>query len=83
MALGATYNAAMKSVADGLRRAQRQQSLAQTAGERVALTARLAEADVELYCAAHQATPELARRTFARQRQAGRRFSRVARETKG
>lgn len=45
--------------------------------ERLSLIDRLAEADLELYCAAHGSSREDAKRGFVRQRQAGRRPSRV------
>ena len=70
----------MASVADDLRRELRQRALAASPGERIALTALLADADVSLYCASHETTHEAARRVFARQRQSGRRPSRVMQE---
>jgi hypothetical protein len=70
----------MASVGDELRQAARARVLAMAPGERLALAGRLADADVELYCAAHGTTREQARRAFMRQRQAGRRPSRLMQE---
>ena len=72
-----TYNARMGSVGDDLHRQQRAQARALTPDERLALTACLAEADVDLYCSTQNATREEARRVFVRARQSGRRYSRV------
>ena len=70
----------MPSVADDLRRALRERILAMTPGERIALTARLAESDLDLFCAARQIPRDEARRLLVRARQAGRLPSRVAQE---
>jgi hypothetical protein len=70
----------MGSVADDLRRSLREQTLTLSLDERLALTARLAEADIDLYCAAHNTSREAAKRVFIRQRQTGRRPSRVMQE---
>lgn len=48
--------------------------------ERLAATERLANADIDLFCGAHDATREAARRAFMRQRRIGRRPSRVMQE---
>ena len=48
--------------------------------ERLAVTERLAEADLDLFCSAHETTREAARRAFVRQRRVGRRPSRVMQE---
>jgi hypothetical protein len=45
--------------------------------ERLELGTRLAELDLDLRCAAHGTTRDDARRAFRKQRQAGRRPSRV------
>lgn len=76
----ATYNAPMASVADDLRRASQLKVLELSPGERIALTERLAEADIDLYCATHGTSREEAKRVFVRQRQAGRRPSCVMQE---
>lgn len=65
----------MTSVADALRRSLRERTLALTPDERVALTARLAEADVDIFCAARQLSREEARRVMQRRRSIGRRPS--------
>lgn len=72
----------MASVADQLRRALRLKTLAASPDERVALTVRLAAADIDLYCAAHGTSREAARRLFVQRRQSGRRYSRVMQETR-
>jgi len=72
----------MASVADQFRGALRQKTLETSPDERVALTARLAAADIDLYCAAHGTSREAARRVFVQQRQSGRRPSRVMQETR-
>lgn len=74
------YNAAMGSVADDLRRSNRGKGLSLSPDERLAMTARLAEADVDLFCGAHDTTREAARQVFMRQRRVGRRPSRVMQE---
>jgi hypothetical protein len=48
--------------------------------ERLALTGRLAEGDVDLFCSANDTTREAARRAFVGQRRVGRRPSRVMQE---
>lgn len=70
----------MESVVDSLRHSLRKKTLGLSPGERVALTARIADADIDLYCAAHKTTREDARRVFVRQRRTGRRLSRVMQE---
>ena len=72
-----TYNAPMASVADDLRRATQQKILELSIEERLDLIGRLSEADVDLYCAAHGASREEAKRVFVRQRRVGRNPSRV------
>jgi isopropylmalate/homocitrate/citramalate synthase len=67
----------MASVADDLRRATQQKILELSLEDRLNLIARLAEADVDLYCAAHGVSREEAKRVFVRQRRAGRSPSRV------
>jgi hypothetical protein len=71
----------MASVADDLRRSLRTKVLAVSPDERLAMTERLAEADIDLFCAARDMSREAAKRAFVRQRQAGRRPSRVMQET--
>jgi hypothetical protein len=46
------YTTAMPSVADDLRRALRERILAMSPKERIALTARLAESDPDIFCSA-------------------------------
>ena len=70
----------MASFADDLRRTLRQKAQAEPPERLLALTARLADADVDLYCAANGVSREMARRVFVRQRQTGRRPSRVMQE---
>jgi hypothetical protein len=70
----------MGSVADELRRSLLDETLKLSFDERLALTARLAEADIDLYCAAHHASREDAKRVFIRQRRTGRRPSCVMQE---
>ncbi len=67
----------MASVADELRRATLAKVLALSVEERLALAASLAEADLDLYCAANGVSRGEGRRVFQRQRQAGRLASRV------
>ena len=70
----------MGSVADDLRRSLREKTRTLSFDERFALTARLAEADIDLYGAAHTTSRDVAKRVFIRQRQTGRRPSRVMQE---
>lgn len=70
----------MPSIADDLRAALRERVAAMSVDERLALTARLAESDLELFCAGHGLNREEARRLLVRRRQAGRLPSRVMRE---
>jgi hypothetical protein len=70
----------MAWVADDLRRLLRERVLAMSPDERLAATERLAEADIMLFCSAHAATRETAKRVFMRRRQIGRRLSRVMQE---
>ncbi len=69
---GCRYNARMASMADDVRQATQAAVLSLSVEERLTLALRLAEADVDIYCAAHGTTREDARRVFRRQRQAGR-----------
>ena len=71
----APYTGAMRSVADDVRRAAREHVEALTPDERVALTARLAEDDLDLFCATQHLARDEARRLLARRRHAGRRPS--------
>jgi hypothetical protein len=66
------------SVADDLRRALCERILAMSPEERIALTARLAESDLDLFCSARQIPRDEARRLLIRVRQEGRRPSCVA-----
>jgi lipocalin len=68
----------MPSVADELRRTLHMRILAMSPDERIALTARLAESDLDLFCSARQVPRDQARRLLMRARQTGRRPSRVA-----
>ena len=74
------YTTRMKSVADDLRESLRERLGALSPDQRVALTARLAASDLDLFCAAQHMAADVARRYLARERQAGRRPSRVMRE---
>jgi hypothetical protein len=65
----------MGSVADGFRASLRERLTSMTADERVALTARLAESDVDIFCAARQVSREEAHRLMQRRRSVGRRPS--------
>jgi hypothetical protein len=65
----------MGSVADDFRAALHARLESLTADERVALTARLAEADVEIFSAARQLPRDEAQRLLRRRRSAGRRRS--------
>jgi hypothetical protein len=65
----------MESVADDFRASLRERLLSLTADERVALTARLAESDVDIFCAARRLSREEARRLMQRRRSVGRRPS--------
>lgn len=76
----APYTRLMRSVADDLRRELRDQILALSSEERIALTARLAESDLDLFSIAQQIPRDEAKRRLIRARQAGRRPSRVAQE---
>ena len=67
----------MTSVADDLRRATRSRILELSIEERLLLVGRLAEEDLDLYCAANGVSRDEGRRVFQRQRQAGRLASRV------
>jgi hypothetical protein len=68
----------MRSVADDLRRELGERILTLSPGERIALTARLAELDLELFCSARRIPRGEGRRLLARARQAGRCPSHVA-----
>lgn len=70
----------MVAVAELFRRSLRERLLALSADERVALCARLADSDLDLFCAAQGVPRDQARRTITRQRQSGRRPSRVMRK---
>ena len=65
----------MRSVADGLRREEREALLALSPAERVAIALALGERDLELFRQGSGArlAPKEARRILERQRQAGRR----------
>jgi len=66
----------MRSVADSFRQDTVRRGLSLAPEARLALGHRLAEADVDLYCAAHGVSRAEARRVFAAARQVGRRPSR-------
>jgi len=69
----------MKSVADALRVSLRERVMAMTPDERVTLTARLAESDVDIFCAARPMARAEARQLLERQRESSRRPSCAAR----
>jgi hypothetical protein len=69
----------MKSVADALRASLRERVRAMTPDDRVTLTARLAEADLDIYCAAKHMDRAEARLLLERQRESTRRTSGAAR----
>jgi hypothetical protein len=71
----------MGCVAAELRLSLRRKIEAMSPDERLALTGRLAEADIDLLCSSSHTTREAARRLFIRQRQMGRRPSAVARDS--
>lgn len=62
----------MHSVADDLRREDREAELRLTPAERVERALALGDADLEIYCAATSLDREAARRRLQRQRQVGR-----------
>jgi hypothetical protein len=68
----------MSSVADDLRRSLRARIAQLSADERVELTGRLAEADLDLFCSGQGLSRAEGRRRLARRRQAGRLSSRAA-----
>jgi hypothetical protein len=68
----------MHSVADNLRRELRERVLAMSPEERIDLTARLAESDLDLFCSARGIPRDEARKVLIRTRELGRRPSRVA-----
>ncbi len=68
----------MSDVARELRRSLLDRLAALTPEESLRLTERLAMDDLELYCAVRGVDADTARRVLQRQRQAGRRISRVA-----
>jgi hypothetical protein len=70
----------MGSVADDLRCSLQSKVQAMSPDERLALTGRLAEGDVDLFCSANDTTREAARRAFVGQRRVGRRPSRAMQE---
>jgi hypothetical protein len=69
----------MKSVADAVRASLRERVMAMTPDERVTLTARLAEADLDIFCAARRLARAEARRLLERQRESRRQTSCAAR----
>ncbi len=68
----------MSSVAGDLRRELRDRILRMSPSERIDLTARLAESDLDLFCSARHIPREAGRRLLMRARQIGRGASRVA-----
>jgi predicted transcriptional regulator len=66
----------MRSVADDLRREQREKILAMTPAQRIALVESMLEEGLALYAAGQQVTREEAIRQIRASRQRGRRFSR-------
>ncbi len=67
----------MSSTADALRRSLRVRMAAMSADERLALTGRLAETDLELFCGRHGIARDEGRAALKRRRQVGRLTSRV------
>jgi hypothetical protein len=67
----------VRSVADDLRGGLAERVRAWTPDERVALTARLAGEDLDLFATARQLPRDVAREMLRRQRQVGRRPGRV------
>jgi hypothetical protein len=65
----------MGSVADAFRASLRERLMSLTADERVALTARLAESDVDIFSAVRQLPRDDARRLLRGSRSVGRRRS--------
>jgi hypothetical protein len=66
----------MRSVADDLRREEREKILAMTPAERIALVESMVEDGIALYAAGQHLTREEAVRRIRASRQRGRRFSR-------
>jgi hypothetical protein len=66
----------MRSVADDLRREQREKILAMTPTQRMALVESMVEDGIHLYAAGQHLTREEAVRRIRASRQRGRRFSR-------
>lgn len=73
----------MRSVADSLRREDREAALRLSPTERLELALALGRRDVEAYCQSHGIDPRTAIRLFQRQRQAGRTPSRCMTEIIG
>ena len=69
----------MKSVADALRASLRERVMAMTPDERVGLTARLAEADLDIFCAAGRMPRAEARQMLEQRRESRRPTSCAAR----
>jgi hypothetical protein len=67
----------MPSIADDSRRSLRERVRAMSPDERLALTARLADWDLELFCGARNMTRDAARQALVGRRQTARRPSRV------
>ncbi len=70
----------MRSVADDLRREQREKILAMTPAERIAMVQSAAEDGIALFAAGQRLTREEAIRQIRASRQRGRRFSRCMQE---
>jgi hypothetical protein len=70
----------MSSVADDLRRELPGRVAAMSVAERIALTATLAESDLDLFCSARRVSRDAGRRLLVRARHAGRLPSRVVQE---
>jgi hypothetical protein len=68
----------MSSIAGDLRRSLRERVAQLSPEERIELTGRLAEADLELFCAARRLPREEGRRLLSRRRHCGRAPSRAA-----
>ena len=73
----------MRSVADELREKDREAVMTLTPEERIALSLRLGERDLEIFCRAQGLDRREAIRVLQRRRQAGRRYSRCMTEIIG
>ncbi len=72
------YTGGMSQLVELMRRTLREQIARMSAEDRVRLTARLAQSDLDIYCATREVNAVAASRALRRRRQVGRRPSRVA-----